>query len=106
MVLSEKTGNIYFCPAAHSGIAPITPIGSRCGVIGAIPATSLSGNGFVSMSFASAGMVQVTGVQIAYGVTFVGNLATGTIVECTYQYDPAGNGTGQCVPVANSTSLP
>ena len=75
-------------------------------MIGAIPATSLSGNGFVSMSFASAGMVQVTGVQIAYGVTFVGNLATGTIVECTYQYDPAGNGTGQCVPVANSTSLP
>ncbi len=61
VVLSEKTGNIYYCPAAFQPILPISPIGSDCHVIDAIPTTSLSGNGFVSMSFASAPLVIITG---------------------------------------------
>jgi len=60
---------------------------------------SHSGNGFVS--------VVATGLGASNGVAFVGNLATGTILECAYEFNSSsGKGTGQCIPVAHATSLP
>jgi hypothetical protein len=36
------------------------------------------------------------------GAAFVGNLATGFVVECAYSYDPnSGLPSGKCVTVAN-----
>ena len=109
VLLSEHTGSIFFCSAANTNISiskppyeNITPTGT-CAGIGGIPTTSLSGNGFVSMSFASPGPVIVNENYYAYGVAFVGNLATGYVVQCTYEYSLAmpGEAFGDCVPVAN-----
>jgi hypothetical protein len=113
VLVSEHTGAIYACAATTSVTASssppfdsVIPIG-KCEGIGAIPATSLSGNSFVSMSFNGTYNDGTIGVGIPYGVAFVGNLATGYVVQCTYQYVPATNAgpTGQifgsCVPAAN-----
>jgi hypothetical protein len=113
VLLSESTGSIYACGATTSVTASsnppfdsIAPIG-QCAGIGGMPTASLTGNGFVSMSFNGTYNDGSIGVGLPYGVAFVGNLATGYVVQCTYQYvpttsaGPIGAVFGSCIPVAN-----
>jgi hypothetical protein len=109
VILNEHSGIITFCAAQTSinslsspPFVEITPQG-KCGAIGGLPTTSLSGNGFVSVSFNSAINAVVNGVSLPWGVAFVGNLTTGFIVQCTYQYSPSsGQISGKCAPVATA----
>jgi hypothetical protein len=113
VLLSEHTGIIYACAATTSASALASPPGDaihpigKCAEIGAIPTTTLSGNGFVSMSFNGTFNIGTIGVGIPYGVAFVGNLATGYIAQCTYQYvpttgsGPTGEIFGSCLQVTN-----
>ena len=84
VALDEASGSVTFCPAAVN--ASGAPYG-KCAGIGGLPTTSLTGNGFVSIGNTAA---------------FVGNLATGYVVECSLTWDAnSGQPIGSCVPVAN-----
>jgi len=108
VILNTQSGNITACASAtellllnYPPYQEITPIGN-CAKIGAISTASLSGNGFVSASYSTAYNNVVNGSPLVYGVAFVGNLETGVVLECTYEYDPqVGQVWGKCVTVAN-----
>jgi hypothetical protein len=132
VILNPASGNITYCSphAQLSEFAPVANPNGGCAVIGAIPTTSLLNNGFVSVlptilnidSMANAGYwyanpyppasmvnaVKPYAPAIAEtltrttGVAWVGNLATGLVVQCTYTYYTAsGAPAGQCVQAAS-----
>lgn len=114
VIVSEKTGSIFACGAAttvEASSSPpfnsLLPIAKNCAEIGQIPTTSLAGNSFVSMSFSGNFLVGNLPIPaIPYGVVFVGNLATGYVAQCTYQYvptsnaGPTGQAFGKCITVS------
>jgi hypothetical protein len=98
VLLNERTGLVFACaPTTSLTASGMNPSGT-CLRIGSIPTTSLSGNGFVSMSYN--GTFYSNSVAIPYGVAFVGNLANAYIDQCTYQSVPTtGIVSGKCTQV-------
>jgi hypothetical protein len=89
VVLDESSGSITFCPAAVSGSNQ--PYG-KCAGIGGLPTANLVGNGFVGIGGLAA---------------FVGNLATGYVVECALIWNTnTGQPVGSCVPLVELFQAP
>ncbi len=84
VVLDEGSGSITFCAA---GVNVTVPDG-KCAGIGGLPISPAISNGFVTIG------------GVGGTAAFVGNPATGYVVECALENN-SGEPLGSCVPVAN-----
>lgn len=85
ILVNQANGVITFCPASISVNVP----NAKCAGIGTLPVASLSGNAFINFSSGSP-------------VAFVGNIATGYVVQCALTWDVnSGKPTGSCLTLSH-----